>query len=90
VNAAQISCYKTGIEKIQATRRHIAQMNAQINRDISVLETTCRAVERMLAELTVHRGEVEITVGAVEECLRTARTEAASATVASAVAVAQD
>jgi hypothetical protein len=65
-------------------------MNAQIERDISVLEMICRAGERMRAELMVHRGEVEITATAVEECLSSPRTEAASAAVASAVAVALD
>jgi hypothetical protein len=64
-------------------------MSEQLYCDISVLETTPREVDGMLAELTARRGEVESTAAAVEKRSRTAETEAATA-AANPLAVAQD
>jgi hypothetical protein len=65
-------------------------MSEQLYRDISVLETTLREVDGMLAELTAQRSEVESTAAAVEKSSRTAETEASTATAANPLAVAQD
>jgi hypothetical protein len=64
-SAAQIARYETGVEKIQAMHYQIAEMIEQIDRDIPVLETTHREIERMFVELTAKRGEVKSTAAAV-------------------------
>jgi hypothetical protein len=82
----QIARDGTGVDKIQATPRQIAQMNERINRNIPVLETMHREVEGMLVELALHHREVASAAAADEERSCTAETEATVATAANAVA----